>query len=211
MTQILLIEDHALVREAMCQSLQKLNGGNTLCGEAINAQQALEKLDTQEWDVVLLDLMLPDLSGFSLLARITRTYPDLPVVVVSALNDPDSIGRAIKGGASGFIHKSSSGESMLHAVREVLEGGRCFPEGVTPLSGKGHKRPFAEHHHLTSAQNRVIELLVEGKTNREIGELLGISEGTVKVHVSSIFRQIRVSNRAQAIVAFKAYKGSTKP
>jgi DNA-binding NarL/FixJ family response regulator len=207
MTKILLIEDHALVREAMCQSLRRLDEGETQCSEAMDAAQAFKKLDEEEWDIVLLDLMLPDLSGFSLLATITRKYPDLPVIIVSALNDDVSIGRAIKGGASGFIHKSMSGDRMLEAVREVLSGGSCFAESALQQGGKSRKTSFAEQHGLTLAQNRVMELLAEGKTNRQIGQILGISEGTVKVHVSSILRQVQVPNRAQAILAFKAYKG----
>lgn len=201
MTRILIVEDHTLVREAVAQTLRHLEDGLE-CVEARSADEALAKLDGGgEWDLAVIDLMLPDMNGFSLLAVLAKRFPDVPALVVSALDDSSSVQRALKGGASGFVPKSSSGEEMLKAVRTILDGGVYVPS-VTEAEGS-RKRPGApvqERFGLTAAQTRVLELLAQGKTNREIADLLGLSEGTVKVHMSAIFRALNVTNRAQALV-----------
>lgn len=200
MTRILIVEDHALVREAMAQTLSYLEPGIECC-EAQGAEDALAKLDSAgEWDLVMVDLMLPDMSGFSLLAVLAKRYPDLPAIVVSAMDDPGSVRRALKGGASGFVPKSSSGAKMLEAVRTVLAGGVYTPDLPPDSAGKRQSAPVGERFGLTAAQTRVLELLAQGKTNREIADLLGLSEGTVKVHMSAIFRALNVTSRAQALV-----------
>ncbi|ANQ86596.1 response regulator transcription factor [Azoarcus olearius] len=199
MTKILIVEDHALVREAMAQTLSRLEPGID-CVEAKGADDALAKLEgAADWDLAIIDLMLPDMNGFSLLAVLAKRFPDIPAIVVSAMDDEASVRRAIKGGASGFVSKASSGDTLLQAVRVVLDGGVCTPEAATQ-SGRRSAAPVSERFGLTAAQTRVLELLAQGKTNREIADLLGLSEGTVKVHMSAIFRALGVSNRAQALV-----------
>jgi DNA-binding NarL/FixJ family response regulator len=201
MTRILIVEDHTLVREAVAQTLRRLEEG-VECVEARCADEALAKLAAGgEWDLAVIDLMLPDMNGFSLLAVLAKRFPDVPAVVVSALDDGATMQRAMKGGASGFVPKSCSGEEMLKAVRIVLDGGVYAP--VTADAESGRRRggvPVQERFGLTAAQARVMELLAQGKTNREIADLLGSSEGTIKVHMSAIFRALNVSNRAQALV-----------
>lgn len=187
------------MREALAQTLSRLEPG-VECVEARGADEALARLDSgEEWDLAVLDLMLPDMNGFSLLAVLAKRFPDVPAIVVSAMDDPTSIRRAIKGGASGFVSKASSGEELRKAVKVVLEGGVYAPE-IEPGAGKRSAAPVQERFGLTAAQTRVLELLAQGKTNREIADLLGLSEGTVKVHMSAIFRALNVSNRAAALV-----------
>jgi DNA-binding NarL/FixJ family response regulator len=125
----------------------------------------------------VVDLMLPDLNGFSLLGVMAKRFPDVPTMVVSALDDPVSVRRALKAGASGFVSKASSGDELRRAVRIVLDGGVYTPD-VAP-QGPTHKpgAPLCERFGLTAAQSRVVELLGQGKTNREIADLLGLSEG----------------------------------
>ena len=201
MTRILIVEDHALVREAVAQTLRHLEEG-VECVEARCADEALATLEGGgEWDLAVIDLMLPDMNGFSLLAVLAKRFPDVPAVVVSALDDGATVQRAMKGGASGFVPKSCSGEEMLKAVRTVLDGGVYAPASVGAERGRRRGAvPVQERFGLTAAQGRVVEWLAQGKTNREIGDLLGLSEGTIKVHMSAIFRALNVSNRAQALV-----------
>ena len=200
MTRILIVEDHALVREAMAQTLQHLEPG-VECVEASNADTALERLsETPDWDLAVIDLMLPDMNGFSLLGVMAKRFPDIPAIVVSALDDQASVQRALKAGASGFVPKASSGADLLKAIRIVLDGDVFTPAG---MKDQGEKRPSVglnEKFGLTAAQMRVLDLLTQGKTNKEIADLLGLSEGTVKVHVSAIFKAMKVSSRAQALV-----------
>ncbi len=203
-TRILIVEDHALVREAMAQSLARLEPG-LVCVEASSADQALACLETDaDLDLAVIDLMLPDMNGFSLLAVLAKRFPDVPAVVVSAIDDDASVRRAIKAGASGYVSKSSSSQVLLQALRVVLDGGVHLPDAksVTPLAKPAKRANMSaiERYGLTVAQGRVLELLAAGKANREIANLLSISEGTVKVHMTAIFRALDVSSRAQALV-----------
>ncbi len=190
----------------MTQTLARLEPGLE-CVEARGSEEALTRLEEgADWDLAVVDLMLPDLNGFSLLGVMAKRFPDVPTIVVSALDDPVSVRRALKAGASGFVSKSSSGDELRRAVRLVLDGGVYTPE-VAP-QGSWHRpgAPLSERFGLTAAQSRVVELLGQGKTNREIAHLLSLSEGTVKVHMSAIFRALNVKNRSQALVVI-ARKG----
>ena len=201
MARILIVEDHALVREAMAQTLLHLEAG-VECAEASNADDAIALLsESSDWDLAVIDLMLPEMNGFSLLAVMAKRFPDVPAIVVSALDDAASIQRAMKAGASGFVPKASSSSDLLEAIRIVLDGGVYTPTG--PGSDGDRRRSgisLAERFGLTTGQMRVCDLLTQGKTNREIADLLGLSEGTVKVHVSPIFKALKVTSRAQALV-----------
>lgn len=200
MTRILIVEDHTLVREAMAQTLARLDPG-VECVEVSNSEEAIARLEANpDWDLAVVDLMLPDLNGFSLLGVMAKRFPDVPTVVVSALDDPASVRRAIKAGASGFVSKASSGDMLTEAVRTVLGGGVHVPDVGDDKGKRRSRTSLSERFGLTAAQTRVAELLGQGKTNREIAELLGLSEGTVKVHMSAIFRAMKVRNRAHALV-----------
>jgi DNA-binding NarL/FixJ family response regulator len=202
--RILVIEDHALVREAMVRALDRL-GMQCSFSQASCGQEALSIVEAQkDFDLVLVDLMLPDMSGFSLLSVLAHRFPAIPVIVVSALADEASVKRALKAGASGFLPKTLSTEQLVGAVQTVLNGGVVTPElsEMSPqrLPRKRSVESISEQFGLTAAQTRVMELMVEGRTNREIAELLGLAEGTVKVHCSAILRALGVANRAQALV-----------
>ena len=202
MTRILIVEDHALVREAMSHTLARLEPGLE-CVEAACSEQAIGMLEQHdEWDLAVVDLMLPDLNGIALLGIMAKRFPDVPAVVVSAFDDQASVRRAMRAGASGFVSKARNGEVLRDAVRPVLDGGVYFPdvEPRAPAGGVRSGGSLTERFGLTAAQCRVAELLGQGKTNREIADLLGLSEGTVKVHMSAIFRAMNVRNRAQALV-----------
>ena len=201
MTKILIVEDHALAREAMAQSMLRLECG-VVCIEAANGDEALAALEREpDIDLAVIDLMLPDVDGFSLLAILGKRFPDMPAIVVSAMADDASVRRALKAGASGFVSKASSGEVLVQSVRVVLDGGvptpvRNLREPTRPVA-----RAPAERFGLTTAQARVLELLAGGRSNREIADLLGLTEGTVKVHMTAIYRALGVSSRSQALVA----------
>ncbi|MGL1834156.1 response regulator transcription factor [Rhodocyclaceae bacterium SMB388] len=208
MTRILIVEDHALVREAMAQTLARLQQG-VECVEVSDSEQALACLEqSPDWDLAVVDLMLPDLNGFSLLGVMAKRFPDVPAVVVSALDDVASVRRAMRAGASGFVSKASPGDVLREAVRTVLNGGIYAPDIATTGDKRRPNQSVSECYGLTAAQTRVVELLGQGKTNREIADLLTLSEGTVKVHMSAIFRAMNVRNRAQVLVALSK-KGNT--
>lgn len=202
MLKLLVIEDHALVREGLLQALKGLEEDVETIGAA-DADAGLDLLAANEdVDLVLLDLMLPGTSGMALLGVLRKRYPAIPVVILSALDEPDTVKRALRHGASGFVPKSSSTDAMLDALREVLAGEIYVPPRMRD-GGDGirnRSKTVAERYSLTKGQVRVLELLIEGKTNRQIAELLGVTEGTVKIHVSAIFKAMNVSNRSQALL-----------
>ena len=203
MTKFLIVEDHALVREAMSQTLARLEPA-VECVETSTAEGAIALLEaSDDWDLAVVDLMLPDMSGIALLGVMAKRFPDVPALVVSAFDDDASVRRAIRAGASGFVSKAHDGEALCAAVRAVLAGEVALPDNKVPakVGRAGNRGSLAERFGLTAAQCRVAELLAQGKTNREIADLLGLSEGTVKVHMSAIFRAMKVRNRAQALVA----------
>jgi DNA-binding NarL/FixJ family response regulator len=203
MLKLLVIEDHALVREGLLQALQGLEDDVVTMGAA-DADTGLELLTANDdVDLILLDLMLPGTSGMALLGVLRKRYPTIPVVILSALDDTDTVMRGLRQGASGFVPKSSSTEAMMGALREVLAGEVYLPPRLREAAartGGGRSKSVADRYGLTPGQMRVLELLTEGKTNRQIAELLGVTEGTVKIHVSAIFKAMNVSNRSQALL-----------
>lgn len=205
MLKLLVIEDHAMVREALLQTLKGLDTEVVTVGAA-DADSALQMLGIyDDIDLVLLDLMLPDTSGMALLGVLRKRYPAIPVVILSALDDADTVDRALRQGAAGFVPKSSSTETMMGALREVLAGEIYVPQRLRERIGRdrGRGRTAAERWGLTPGQTRVLELLAQGKTNRQIAEMLAVTEGTVKIHVSAILKAMKVVNRSQALLLAK--------
>ncbi|MDR2837812.1 MAG: response regulator transcription factor [Azonexus sp.] len=212
MLKLLVIEDHALVREGLVRLLEQLEEEVSVV-ESPDFESALNLLENgEEFDLVLLDLALPGIDGFVGLDILRRRYPAMPVVVVSAFDDTPNVTRALNLGASGFIPKSYSGEALLCAIRQVLAGNIYRPSGQqsvhlndeTPLPSTQIKvRP--DEIGLSERQAQVLALMVRGLSNREIGDQLQLSEGTVKVHVTAIFKALGVSSRTQALVAVTRY------
>jgi DNA-binding NarL/FixJ family response regulator len=200
--KILVADDHALIREAFRHLLTGLVGGATVleAGDCESACQLIEQ--HPDLDLVLLDLRLPAMGGMAMLEALRANHPTLPVVVVSALEDPGTVRSAIARGAMGYIPKSSSNEVMLNALRLVLSGGRYLPPEI--LTGPGDATPppsSMDQVHLTERQKEVLALMAQGKSNKLICRELGLAEATVKIHVTAILRALKVTSRAQAIVA----------
>lgn len=208
--RILVIEDHALVREGLMLALKALEEKDSpaeILG-ARDADEATRLLEANDdFDLLLLDLMLPGTGGMAFLGVIRKRHPHIPVVILSAMDDADTVMKAIRQGAAGFVSKASPTDTLLGALREVLAGEIWLPSEYRELSGRRRRaKTVAERFGLTKSQARVLELLAEGKTNREIGELLNVTEGTVKIHVSAIFKALGVGNRSQALLVAQGKK-----
>lgn len=212
MLKLLVVEDHALVREGLARLLRQL-GDKVEITEAANFEDALGELeDEDDFDLVLLDLALPGIDGFAGLNILRQRYPALPVAVVSAFDDFPTVNRVLNNGASGFIPKAFSGEELLNAVREVLSGSIFRPgnlqsakmdDAVPVPPNRGSIRPAEVG--LTDRQGQVLALMVRGLSNRDIADQLDLSEGTVKIHVTAIFKALGVTSRTQALVAAARY------
>ncbi|MBS1143888.1 MAG: DNA-binding response regulator [Proteobacteria bacterium] len=212
MLNLLVVEDHALVREGLVRLLGQVEPGAKVF-ESADFESALNLLDNEgEFDLVLLDLALPGIDGFAGLDILRRRYPAMPVAVVSAFDDVPTITRVMNLGASGFIPKAYSGEALLSAVREILAGNLFRPAGnsvsqiddMTPVPpAKTGVRP--DEVGLTDRQGQVLALMVRGMSNRDIADQLGLSEGTVKIHATAVFKALGVNSRTQALVAVARY------
>ncbi|WP_298914978.1 response regulator transcription factor [uncultured Algimonas sp.] len=197
---LLVIDDHPLVRDALCANLAR--AGFDTVRTASTLSEGLPLIADGRPDLVLLDLELGDASGLEGLSRLQGTVPDLPVMIVSSHDDPSLIARARALGAKGFLTKNEPGEAIAAAVRTVLEGGEAFPEALTPE--RAEDSPAQRLTTLTPAQRRVTGFLAEGLLNKQIAFEMGISEATVKAHMTAIFRKLGVNNRTQALLVLNA-------
>lgn len=213
MLRLLVVEDHELVREGLARLLRQLEE-DVAVAEASNFEQALDILDDDpDVDLVLLDLALPGIDGFAGLNILRRRYPALPVAVVSAFDDLPTVTRVLNNGASGFIPKAFSGDALLAAVREVLAGNIFRPGSVHQPAKIDDTVPIPPQRGsiapselgLTDRQAQVLGLMVRGLSNRDIAEQLDLSEGTVKIHATAVFKALGVSSRTQALVAAARY------
>lgn len=202
MMTILVADDHPLFRDALASAV---NGLPAPCRVVLSGtfEEALEHIaaDPQP-DLVLLDLNMPGSRGLSGLARIRAEHPAVPVVVVSALDDPAVIRRSISMGASGYVPKSSGTEMIRAAISDVLGGGIYVPEGVDADSpGDPEEEELLNRFHsLTPQQTRVLGMLAEGLLNKQIAYELDVSEATIKAHVSAILLKLGVDSRTQAVI-----------
>ncbi|WP_207458723.1 response regulator [Azospirillum sp. SYSU D00513] len=200
--KVLIADDHPLFREAL---RQVVDSAFSACSyhEAKNLPDALSMATGGDFDLILLDLRMPGMNGFTGLVTMRNEVPATPIVVVSADEEPDSIHEAITFGASGFIPKSLSKEQMVQAVRNVLQGDVFLPfdhlesQGQTALDDGDFGSRIAQ---LTAQQRKVLEMLVRGKSNKVIAFELDLAESTVKAHVSAVLRKLNVTSRTQAVI-----------
>jgi len=197
--KILVIDDHPLIQEALQHVLKALDPALELiqAHDASDAHAALSR--EPDTDLIVLDLTLPGSDGFDLLAELRREWPAMPVLVLSATHDRETVERALDHGAMGFIPKTANTRVLLDALRLVLSGGVYVPNESPGVAAAFRPRPAMkpEQLGLTVRQSDVLKLLVEGKPNKLICRDLRLSEGTVKVHVSAILRALNVRRVAQ--------------
>ena len=208
-TRIIIADDHPLVRGALRQAVAGAVEGCAIV-ECPDLDALTKELDANdEVDLVLLDLAMPGVRGFSGLMYLRAQHPGVPVVVVSGNEDRGVMRRCIDFGASGFIPKTTDMEAMRGAIRKVLEGGAWTPPDVD-LSSPADKdtadivRRMAS---LTPQQVRVLMMLSEGLLNKQIAYELTVSEATVKAHVSAILQKLGVESRTQAVITAKKIEG----
>ena len=208
---ILIVDDHVLIREALRGVLQELQPEAEV-KEAADARRAMERItENPDLDLILLDLKLPDRSGFEVLAELRECHPAIAVVMLSASNDPDHIAKALGLGAVGFIPKSAQRDVMLGALRLIFSGGIYIPPEIlsrppaaqSPAPGTSAPsgcRASAAELGLTGRQKEVLALMMQGKSNKAICRALDLAEPTVKNHVTAILKALKAANRTEAVV-----------
>ena len=207
---VLVVDDHPLFREGLRQVLQGLADDTRIVteGDAENALATARSVD--DLDLVLLDLSMPGMNGFTAVQRFCREVPGVPVVIISAHEEPTDVRRALSLGALGYIPKSTPPNTLLDALRLVLGGGVYVPPLF--LQSAQAREPLAPddpdvsggnttEEALTGRQADVLVLLSQGKSNKVIARELDLSEKTVKAHGTAVFRALGVVNRTQAAIA----------
>ncbi len=201
--RLVIADDHPLFRGALREAVAGLLEPVDIA-EAGTFDDVVALLDRGgDIDLVLLDLAMPGVRGFSGLIYIRAQYPSVPVIVVSANDDPAAIRRCMEFGASGFIPKTLSVEAMRAAISRILSGGVWTPADVDLSAGADSETAalMARMATLTPQQVRVLMMLSEGLLNKQIAYQLTVSEATVKAHVSAILQKLGVESRTQAVIA----------
>ncbi|KAB2941526.1 MAG: response regulator transcription factor [Hyphomicrobium sp.] len=200
-TGILIVDDHPLFVEALEQVIQGTFPDATVA-KATSIDTARAVLDKESrFDLVLLDLSMPGTRGLEGVIELRTRYPKLPIVVVSALEDPRIIHEVMQCGAAGFISKSTRGGDLGRALKQVMEGTVVLPKGYQPPEVTSASSDLAARiATLTPQQVRVLHMLRQGLLNKQIAYDLGVGETTIKAHVSEILRKLKVASRTQAVI-----------
>lgn len=218
MIRVLLADDHQLFREGLKRLLETVVGDIEICALAATGEEAIQLIESERPDLVLMDLQMPGLGGVGAVKILHKTHPDLPVVVLTTYDEEELVFAAMQAGAAGYLLKDMSGQELAEAIRKVRSGKRFVDPGVaarviSDLPERSvHEEPVApqkpqrEAAGLSPRELQILRMLVDGKGNREIAERFHISEGTAKNYVSRIYAKINVSDRAQA-VAFAIRQG----
>lgn len=197
----LVIDDHPLFCDALNLTLRSVAGYNDV-RTAGSLGAALETLNEGPLpSLILLDLNLPDVDGLDGLMRLKRAVDHVPIIIVSSMTDNAIVGNAIVAGASGFVPKHSPSPVFRDAVKTIAEGGIYKPSGFVEGEGsEGRHQNLKRMSSLTNQQARILQLICEGKLNKQIAFDLSIAETTVKAHVTAIMRKLGVQSRTQAVL-----------
>lgn len=207
--QFLIVDDHSIVTMALGMLLKDFDGQDNTVYTANSKDEALALADQygDTADLMILDLSMPGVEGTSLMETIVERHPTMKILVMSGLTDQHSIVKVLQMGAAGFIPKSLDAALLTAAIRFVLNGGVYIPvkllaeaQRTSLLTNRGTQRPNVETVHLTERQKDVLALLAKGAPIKRICKELNLSEGTVKTHVTAIYRAFNATNRTEALL-----------
>lgn len=202
MNELLIADDHPLFREALHGLIAKLYPSAAIYeADHVNALYALVE-DRTDADLLLLDLNMPGASGYSALMHIRSHYPLLPVAIISAYEDPALIQRALDYGALGFIPKSVDSQTLSTALEDILAGNTWVPDYLVDANTNDYDAHEAINllNELTPQQFKVLQMVSTGLLNKQIAHELGVSEATIKTHMTAILRKLGATNRTQAVL-----------
>lgn len=205
MIRILLADDHEMVRIGVSAYLQT-QPDMEVVDEAVNGKEAVEKALALRPDIILMDMVMPEINGAEATAEIIKQWPEAKIVIVTSFLDDDKVYPALEAGAISYILKTSNAKRIAEAIRDTLKGQTVLEPEVTSKmmqkmrSGNGYRL----HDDLTERELEILLLLAKGKTNQEIADDLFIALKTVKTHVSNLLSKLEVQDRTQAVIyAFK--------
>ncbi|MBR1132772.1 response regulator [Bradyrhizobium iriomotense] len=204
--KVLIVDDHTLIREALHAVLKQLKR-EAIILEASNSREAMHIVEEHpDIGLILLDINLPDRDGFSVLRELRNRYATIAIIILSSSDDQDTVRRAFKLGALGFIPKTTEREVMLNAIELVFSGGVYIPSEILEetagprLANKKVAPDSLEGLGLTDRQIDVLALLIEGKSNKVIAKMLNMAVPTVKNHVTVVLKALGVATRTEAVI-----------
>jgi DNA-binding NarL/FixJ family response regulator len=196
------VDDHEVVRLGL-KSLLERHPHFDVVGEASSSREAIEKTEMLKPDVVVMDIRLPGTSGIEACEQIVEKYPDVKVIMLTSYAEDEMLFSAIRAGASGYVLKQIGSDDLVKALEAVARGEALLDPAVTQRVFQQVRRAVKDEEasafkHLSQQEKHVLQLVSEGRTNREIAKLLYLGEGTVRNYVSSILSKLSVNNRAEA-------------
>lgn len=195
---MLIADDHPLVRDALARVLARL-APTVDVAEVADGPALFDRLAGEPFDLALVDLQMPGMNGLDGVRQLTRCHAGLPVIVVTGSDQPGLARAALEAGATGFVPKSGPAEELLQACRVVGAGGVYVPAHAL-LALHPVDQPVMPPVELTPRQAQVLALLMQGEPNKLIARQLGLTEGTVKLHIAALLRALRARNRTEATV-----------
>ena len=198
--KLLIVDDHPLFRDGLAALLRQASADTTVM-QASSAEEALQVVDEQILDAVFMDLVMPGLCGEPAIREFARRHPDLPIIVLSSSENPSDVRRVLNAGASGYIPKSATAQTVVSALTLVLSGNIYVPPLLVAAATRAAESAASGPRSLSALTDRqvdVLKYLRDGLSNKEISASLGIAEKTVKVHIAAIFKTLNVVNRTQA-------------
>ena len=202
--RVFLADDHPMVRAGLAGMIQG-ESGLTLAGEAADGREAVKLIPTLQPDVVLLDMAMPHLDGVGVIEALHASSPDTRFVILSSLLDPLQVDRAVRAGARGYLLKTASAQELVTMIRQVHAGRRVLGPEITDALIANQQRdvPGAD---LTTRERQLLALMVQGMSNQEIAEAMGIALPTVKYHVTNVLGKLQVDSRTEAVVLALKHK-----
>ena len=196
--KLLIVDDHAVVRAGLKQILSAISPQPAI-GEADNAQSALDQLKEAAWDMLLLDISLPDINGINLLKVVKSEWPDLPVLILSIFPEDQYAIRAIKSGANGYMTKESAPEELIHAIKKVAKGGRYITADLAEKLAFALDDISDKHSHeaLSDREYEVMCLIASGNTVSHIARQLNLSVKTVSTYRTRVLAKLKLANNAE--------------
>lgn len=202
--RVLIADDHPLFRDGMHGLLDSVPDTEVV-GEAVTGEEAVELAERLQPDVILMDIKMPGINGIEATREVLRASPQIGILIVTMLEDDDSVFAAMRAGARGYLLKGADQTEVLRAIRAVSNDEAIFGPGIARrimgfFSAKETSAPLRMFPELSDREREVLELVAQGLSNPEISARLFLSLKTVQNHVSNIFRKLQVADRAQAVI-----------
>ena len=194
----MLVDDHEMVRRGLAVFIQTFDD-LILVGEAANGREAIDFLQDSETDVILMDLLMPEMGGIKAIKTIHDQQPEIKIIAMTSFEEEDLVKQAISSGAIGFLMKNASIDELAAAIRNAKAGKPTLAPEAAQILMTAATRPPEPTYDLTNRELDVLTQMIEGRTNPEIADLLSISRSTVKTHVSNILGKLNVTSRTEAV------------